>query len=206
MEFFGLKYIHPVRIDSETGELTADSDALRIQSIRTGRQRWEMVITLEPVGRLSEVVGRLGTHRNENGSHTEFELTMPQTSGYVKPSNVNGIIRTDRNHASGDNSIYVEASINDAANNNHVRNMPVGTFVSFGNHNKVYRIAGVADGAAAHEAVYRIFPALVADVARGITVDTQPMVVAKYDPDVPPIDATNAQGLYLPRIALVESI
>ena len=204
--FLDLKYAHPVSVDSETGERTRETDTLRIQSVRSSRQRWDLLIALEPITDVGAALGRLASHRARHGSHTAFDMPMPQISGYETPSNVTGVVRVAANYDAGIDSIQISTQPITEANVEHIRNISPGTFVKFTNHEKIYQISVSDTAAPSNRSILDLFPPLVSEVAAGLNLDFEPNIRVRYDPDAPTIISTDTRGASIPRIAVIEDL
>lgn len=206
LRFLDLKYTHAISVESQIGERTRETDSLRVQSVRSSRQRWDLLITLEPIIDVGTALGRLASHRARHGHHTAFSIPMPQISGYKAPTDITGNVRVASDYAAGASTIQITPQPISAANVNHIRNIAYGTFIKFPNHNKVYQCF-VSDSAPPNNrSIIELFPPLVSAITVGLAVIFDPYISVRYDPDAELITSTDNRGALIPRIAVIEAL
>ena len=174
--------------------------------MRSSRQRWDLLITLEPIVDVGAALGRLASHRARHGHHTAFSIPMPQISGYETPSDVTGNVRIASDYSAGAQTIQITPQPISAANVAHIRSIAPGTFIKFPNHNKVYQVS-VSDAAPPNNrSIIELFPPLVSAITVGLTVIFEPFISVRYDPDAELITSTDSRGALIPRIAVIEAL
>ena len=136
MNFQDLDYIAPASIEPVIVERIVPTLNGGRVGLRLGFVRWRVELTLEPrVYR--QVSAALHLHRTRHGIITPFNLPMPQM--------VSGDVVTDDDHRTdadmttfaGQSNITLRAPVDLV--------LPLGWFIGFDGHQKVYQVDGVTD-------------------------------------------------------------
>ena len=127
--FLGFKYATPLTIQNVEQISRSDTANLRIQTVASTAQRWELTVTLEAVNNKEKAkLGRdLAVHQFIHGLTRPFSMTMPQMLGVPE---VEGSFTLIKDAASSNIRISSTSSTNIL--------IPKGRFFSLGVLKKVY--------------------------------------------------------------------
>ena len=155
MTFLGAKYVGGPIFENVQTRFDSETVNLRTRTLVLPSQRWELEVGLETEAfGDSGLAGRLAAHRDANGSHTKFNVAIPQLLGVT------------RGHAA---SYSLQAKATAGAKLVRVGHTSAGTpigvgrFVTFSGHAKLYQVTSVSK--AGTVATVGVFPTLRADVA-----------------------------------------
>lgn len=213
-EFLGLEYRYPATVESEENVRSSQSDSLRIFTVRPGAQRWEIVLSLAPVFGTGADAGRLSAHKTRCGHHTPFSLPMPQISGFEASAIISPVFVMGGQAAGAEDIPVRTLSAQSAAT--LIGALSDGTFVGFGTaagpeqpatHPKVYQVVSLRHvGPLPTNLSLAIYPRLTAAVADKSRLNLEPMLRARYDPDIPPALQIAEDGTISPVLNLVEDL
>lgn len=140
----------PVSIKSNRPDFVSDSLSLKRRAVISENQRWEISGGLQPFDNVGEFFANLIV----NGNSTPFYIRVPQIYRSTRiPDNLTP--STSSSYVAGGNTVTVS--------NMGAYTLPVGEFVRFANHSKVYMVKqAIYDGGVNH---LTLFPKLHASLA-----------------------------------------
>lgn len=162
----------PLKILSKKPNLSSKTVTLKRRTAYTEIQRWDISAGLQPFDSVGELFINLVT----NDLASSFYIRMPQ----IYRSST--IIDTLTPSAA---QLYTAGSSTLTLNNMNTNKLPIGEFIKFANHAKVYTVkASEADGNQNHISV---FPKLLSNVAvnEAVYYGSKVTMTAKYDEDTP---------------------
>jgi hypothetical protein len=167
-------FVVPMTVRSNHPVFLADTLSLKRTVRQRTAQRWEIDTKLSP---LSVDAQELMTHFITNGHSQVFDAVMPQNVGAKAARTTTAVLLTAATEA-------FESQVVVSGSGTAGTKIPMGTFIRFSGHNKVYMTTedAVFTGAST---VISMYPQLVKPVAAGETVKYQDDVVmrAYYDTD-----------------------
>ena len=189
-EFLGLGYHNPLSIDSYTGATNSETLDLKQAPSSTGNQLWILSISLEPIPFNTTARSNVVQHQfKHHGDNTSFEIPCPQDSGYL-PTGAAATLTVATAAVAGAESIALSTGTAYEA-------MPVGQYIRFSNHTKVYRVTSKSNGTVG------LYPALQNAVTTG-TADLAPNIKVKYNQNIALSVAYGNRGEYYPRLDVIE--
>lgn len=163
------RFTAPVTVRSNQAVSSSDSLSLKRFALNRGGQRWEIVSGLEPlVGDANELMA----HVVINGSYLPFDVSFPQNYG---------VVLKRKKATTTPTAFGLSGSTELVLGNFADGTIPIGCFVKFTNHSKIYMVTETLSG----NGSLKIFPALRADVSN-LEMKYMDDVIAKmlYDTDV----------------------
>ena len=166
--FLGMDLAAPTFVEPFTPERKRRTVGGASVGRRTGTTRWRVDTALEPTPFGDPRRTELAVHRARHGITRAFVMRMPQLQEIEWPRDAMLSTRLSRAGASE----ITLASDQDFT-------LPLGAFVSFGNHAKVYQVEAEAKIIKTGEAV-RIVPALETEVPDDATWTPEPLLTCTY--------------------------
>jgi len=156
------KFVAPLSIISNVPVAITQSASLKIHAQRYSTQRWEISANLEPLSFGAEYLMALLV---ANGHFNPIDVVVPQNYGVINR-------RTSVSISTAATGSIGESDVDVVGNSGLI---PLGTFIKFGNHNKVYMVTNdrVGDGPMG------IYPTLRTAVT-GISFKHRDDVIAKF--------------------------
>ena len=171
--FLGLDYVNPAAIDGIIEERLIRTFSGGAVPIRVGHIRWHVELGLEP-RRFADASRRLAVHLAKHGQSVSFALVMPQIGPEVIADHVGQKITAAA--AIGASSVTLTVNVNQQID------LPVGRFISFAGHTKVYQVDEDADVSLSNVGVVvSIIPPLQAAVANNERWNANPALTCRYD-------------------------
>ncbi len=160
----------PLRIVSKKPNLSSKTMTLKRRTAVTEIQRWDITAGLQPFDTPAELFVNMAI----NDLATSFFVRMPQI---YRTSTISG------NLSPTSAATYPAASSLLTFNNMATEKLPVGEFIKFANHAKVYTVT--ASSVNGSQNTVTIFPKLVNTVTSGESVfyGSKVTMTAKYDED-----------------------
>ena len=132
-EFLGLRYVYPIEVEMiREEEIEIPLGGGKVGS-RFGTGRWVASVTLEPQS-FNDGQHRLSVHRAKHGQLSAFSFPMPQFAKATFPSATFSV---------GAAASQGAGTVNLKSSSNMV--LPVGRFIKFSNHDKIYQVDGAAN-------------------------------------------------------------
>lgn len=184
----------PLKIVSKKPNLTSNTITLKRRTVATDIQRWDIMAGLQAFDNVGELFISMVT----NDVAKSFYVRMPQI--YRSSPIVDNLTPSSAaTYSAGLNTLTV--------NNMNANKLPVGEFIKFANHSKVYSVqASIVDGTQNH---LTLFPKLVAQVAsnEAMFYGSKVTMTAKYDEDTT-IGVQYQDGIMtaIDSITLIESL
>ncbi len=144
------RFVAPMTVRSNTPVYLSDSMSLSRYAARRPPQRWEMETNVEPLYREAN---DLFAFLVEKGVTSSFQIMVPQNYGVLMARTAEDTLTAVLGYA-GDSSLKISEVTG---------LIPMGTFLRFANHTKVYMLTHDVE-AAQGEQVIEVFPPLMTDV------------------------------------------
>lgn len=160
-----IRFVAPLQISSNQPVFVSDAINLRRTTGSRMAQRWEISTNLEPSNDSANYL----IHSVANGYNTVFSVEMPQV---YRMGVINAVTGTALSSAAASAANIIQISgISD--------HLPLGEFIKFGNHDKVYVVL------ARSGSNYTIFPRLITNVPINTQIYFGNSVImkARYDID-----------------------
>lgn len=155
------KFAAPLSVVSNVPVAITQSASLKIHAQRYSTQRWEISANLEPLSFGAEYLMALLVTK---GHFSPVDVVMPQNYGVIKRRT--SVATVTATGSIGDSNVVIAGNAG---------LIPLGTFVKFSNHNKIYMTTGDRDGNGA----MGIFPTLRTAVSATSTKHRDD-VIAKF--------------------------
>jgi len=155
-KFLNFDYVTPVTIKNNEPKFVTDTLSLRRQTVRTGVQRWELTVGFKG-GKSDNLLGALQAHYMRLGD-TAFNFAMPQ------PFMID-TLDTDVYEPTTGTADGTAGSTTVTLSSAGI--YPVGWFVKFSNHNKVYMVTE------SNGITLKIAPALVTTMVSANVISNQ---------------------------------
>jgi hypothetical protein len=147
----------PLEITSKKPSMINETITLKRKSSYSDTQRWEITAGLAPLADSSEML----VHSVINGYTEKFFVRMPQVYRKIQLSN-NYNVSVFADTAGGEDYVTVAGLVNNI--------LPVGEFIKFAGHGKVYMVRE-STRLAANANRLKLFPKLINEVASGEIVN-----------------------------------
>ncbi|QCO57439.1 hypothetical protein EOK75_17140 (plasmid) [Pseudorhodobacter turbinis] len=177
----GSKILAPLSIVSRRVAFHVETMSLKQSTLLTPAQRWELTFSVLMNDDEGEVFA----------AHTwDFfdrkKMIMPQLTGVLSKYSFNGDLQVGTAAVPGDDIILVKSS-----SQTGTATIPVGTFITFANHSKVYSVtSALSFGNGTNNIQLKIFPNLVAPVSINTIVQFGDDCEISYK-----LDMTSGQGI-----------
>ena len=160
------RFVAPLTVRSNVPVLISDTLSLKRHVRKTAAQRWEIDTNLEPLGMDAT---QLGIHLITHGLHSLLDVITPQPLSVINRGlAVQGPQELTQASSLGGSVVHSSSLI------------PVGCFIKFSNHNKVYIVTANSAGA------LTVFPTLRYAVRAPVTTNnvTVPGELLFFEDDV----------------------
>ena len=192
--FLGLDYVHPVQVEGVQPESNNTALSGRVSSLRFGHVRWKVGLTFEPRIPTRTIDARIAVHRAKHGTTGSFTIPMPQIVDGELPGDAGLIVAAVSAGASG---VQLKASSNTV--------LPIGRFISFAGHDKVYQVDGTGDYTIVSSGVtVTVVPNLLAGVVSGARWFPNPSLLCRYAGSSRGGWSSDGRGLVRPTVSLLE--
>ncbi len=150
-----------VTVTQEVNNFESRTQNLKIQRINNGAQRWLVNVNFQGT-QSDRMWNEFMSHATAN-AHTPFEIVMPQHW-------------LDNDYITTINDITVAADANGGSNIVSINSssqfiLPIGRYIKFGNHTKIYQIANSINSTDGSVTDLQIYPQLVTPVPNGTVVN-----------------------------------
>ena len=135
------QFVTPMSVISNVPTFDSDTMSLKRNVQRMTAQRWEITSRVQP---LSTDANELFALLVSKGSFDTLEVTMPQNTGAIHKRVITTAVKP-KGTGDVDGLTFTVTSAN---------TIPVGTFIRFANHSKIYLLTSKAGS------IYGIYPAL----------------------------------------------
>lgn len=156
------RFIVPARVRNNQLRFSSETLSMKTRTSRKTPQKWEIEAQIEPLTVGAEVIWSMMLEKDVT---EPFSISIPQIPGAVLRLTSSSTITASG--AQGDGTVAL-------ANNNGF--LPVGTFIKFANHNKIYSTTSSRDG----NGLISIFPRLLSTVSGGTVVRYQDDVIGPF--------------------------
>ena len=182
--FLGKTIVYPVAFDVLNNETLAAAGGVEQVVVAGSESRFALSFSLPP-DRGGSTLALLRAHRTRWGLATAFPFDWPQHEGVVIPS---GAVTITTAQSVGKTAVTFSVAV------------PVGVYLTIGTTAPLYQVVAGGVGNAR-----QLYPPLIDAVAAAAAVDLSPTINVKHRAESGISYATDSDGVYHPRVSLIES-